>query len=172
MPPNDKPFTGYDNGSEAWHDNVSSYGIDEAIVISRSYLDLNLKREHSDDEGQFCLQMFMAMYHATADRINPNNLVYPYDFETAEKRTESSYYHLSRLHNSKCARGLDSLINDSCYKTSFYNLKIAALVAIMEYGFPRICSILAFHYQSHCNDGRLSDANRSWANTKLQSKRN
>jgi hypothetical protein len=44
MQPNDKPIVGYNDGSEMWRDNASSYGIDEAICISRSYLDMNLKR--------------------------------------------------------------------------------------------------------------------------------
>jgi len=161
---NEKPVIGYNDGSEMWRDNALSYGIDEAIIIIRSYLELNLKREHSDDEGQFCREIFAAMYYTTADRINPDNIIYPKDIETADERMESSYYHLNRLHNSKCARGIDGLIKDSCYKTNFYNLKIAAMMAIMEYGFPRICSVLAFHYQDNGSDGRLSSENRNWAN--------
>ena len=163
MQSNDKPFVGYNNGSEMWRDNAVSYGIDEAINISRSYLDLNLKREHSDDERQFCREMFAAMFYATADRVNPNNLVYPFDHKTAEERTETSYYHLNRLHNSMCARSIDSLINDSCYKTNFYNLEIATMKAIVDYGFSRVCLILVFHYQYNGSDGRLSTANREWA---------
>ena len=152
----------YNNGGEMWRDNATSYGIDEAISFSRSYLDLNLKREHSDEESQFTLEMFSAMYYATKDRIVPIKLVYPYDFETASKREESSYYYLNRLHNSKCAQDIDNLIADYCYKTNFYNLKTAAMMAIMDYGFPRVCMILAFHYQQNDVDGRLSSTNKKW----------
>ena len=164
MLPNDKPVLGYTDGSEMWRDNAVSYGIDEAINISHSYLDLNLKREHSEEERQLCSEMFTAMYFATVDRVNPNKLIYPFDLETANKRTESSYYHLNRLHNSTCVRGIDELISASCYKTNFYNLEIAAMIAIMDYGFPRVCSVLAFHYQCNSGDGRLSAVNREWAN--------
>ena len=66
-----KPFSGYDSGADAWRDNAVSYGIDEAIIITRNYLDMNLKREHSDDERQHCRELFAAMYETTADRIAP-----------------------------------------------------------------------------------------------------
>jgi len=164
MLPNDKPFEGYNDGSEMWRDNASSYGIKEAIIICCSYLNLNLKRELPEGEGQFCLEMFSEMYYATAGRVDPNKLIYPYDLETANDRTESSYYHLNCLYNSTCARFINSTINDSCCKANFYNLEIAAMKAIAEYGFPRVCSVLAFNYQNKKSDGRLSSANRDWLN--------
>ena len=158
------PLSGYNHGSEMWRDNASSYGIDEAIIITRNYLDLNLKREHSDEEGQFCLELFAEMFHATASRTDVSKIVYPYDLENADKRLETSYYYLSRMKNTECARGIDLLIKDSCYKTNYYNLKIAAMRAILEYGFQRICHVLAFNYQNNTSDGRLSSANRCWTN--------
>jgi hypothetical protein len=160
MPHSDNPIS---TGLEMWHDNVLSYGIEEAFTISRNYLDMNLKREHSREERQFCRELFAAMFEATASRVDPNKLVYPYSLETAEERTESSYYSSYRMKNTQCAYGIDSLISDSCYKSNFYNYEIAALRAIQDYGFPRICMVLAFNYRNKENDARFTSANKRWA---------
>ena len=165
MPRNEKAFVGYNDGYEMWRDNVMSYGFDEAVIISRNYLDMNLKHRHSDEEKQFCRELFTAMLEATASKIYPKKLIYPYDFETADKRTEASYYHLNYKLNMDCACGIDSIINSSCYETNFYNLELAAMRAIMDYGFHRVCLVLAFNYQHKGNDGRLSAKNRQWADT-------
>jgi len=154
----------YKNGSEMWRDNAMTYGIDEAIVICRNYLDMNLKREHSKDEGQFCRELFSAMYRATADRAVPKNIIYSYNRQIAHERTESSYFHASRELNMKCANGINTLIADSGYKVNFYNLEIAAMRAIQEYGFQRVCTVLAFNYQKRSRDGQFSAINKEWAN--------
>jgi len=162
MQPNEKPFEGYKNGEEAWYGNVLSYGIDEAIIITRSYLDMNLKRKHSLDEGQFCKELFSAFFFATTDRIDPQKLVYPYEYKTAYERTEAEYYHASRKLNIECARGIDRIISDSEYETNFCNLEIAAMKAVLEYGFPRVCAVLAFNYKDKTRDARFSPENRRW----------
>jgi hypothetical protein len=161
---NNNQFTGYNDGSEMWRDNVSSNGIDEAIIISRNYLDMNLKREHSEEERQFCCELFAAMHEATASRIEPSKLVYPYDFKTADERIEAHCYHTSRKLNEECAKGIDSLIHDSLYKPNHYNLELAAMGAIQDYGFTRTCLVLAFNYQNKGRDGCFSETNRKWAN--------
>ena len=158
-----KPFSGYDTGYDFWRDNAFSYGIDEAIIISCNYIDLNLKREHSDDEGQFCRRIFATMYEATASRINPSKLVYPYDFKTANSRMETSYFHKNQEMNQECAHTIDTVINASCYKTNYYNLELAAMSAIGRHGFQRVNKVLAHQIQKHKNDGRYSDANKKWA---------
>lgn len=160
-----KPFSGYIDGAEMWRDNVLSYGRDEAVTICNNYLDMNLKCEHYDDERQFCKELFTAMFEATAGKTDTTKLVYPYDFEEADKRTETSYYHESRERNAECARGIDSIINASCYETNFYNLEIAAMKAIVTYGFARVNLVLAFNIQQHKYDGRYSSANKRWADT-------
>ena len=164
MHPNEKSFARYNCGADMWRDNVLSYGIDEAFIICRNYLDLNLKHEHSREEREFCRELFTAMFEATANSISPSKLVYPYDFETANMRTEASYYHINHELNSDCARGIDRLINSSCYKTNFYNFQLAAMRAVLDYGFHRVCLVLAFNYQVKSNDGRLSAKNLQWTN--------
>jgi len=164
MSPNKKPFAGYNDGSEMWCDNVSSYGIDNAVINTCNYFDMNLKREHPSEERQFCRELFTAMYVATSCHMYPSRIIYPYDFMTADERSEAHYYHANRRFNAECARNIDCLINDSCYKTNFYNLEMAAMRAIQEYGFHRICLVLAFNYQSRSGDGRFSTDNRQWTN--------
>jgi hypothetical protein len=159
-----KPFAGYKDGLEMWRDYVLSYDIDEAIIICRNYLMMNLHCSHKDDEAQFCCELFGAMYEATAGRTDPNMLIYPYSLEAAAERMEDSHYRLSLTLNAECARGIDRLINESCYEPNFHNLEIAAMIAVMDYGFQRVCMVSAFNYQFKGRDGRFSAANRQWAN--------
>lgn len=161
----DKPFKGYNSGADMWHDNVLSYGIDEAVIIGGNYLALNLKREHSSDERQFCRELFEAIYEDVAGKIDSAKLVYPYDIKTANERMEASYYHENRQRNADCTKGIDAIISDSCYETNFYNLEIAAMKAIVDYGFPRVNQLLAFNIQKRRSDGRFTSANRRWSET-------
>ena len=160
---NDNHFTNFKNGALMWHDAASSHGIDEAMTICGSYLKHNLGREISSDEQQFCRELFGAIYEATADRVDPSKLVYPYDFKTADDRMEVSCYHTSRKLNVECAHGINLLIGESYYKSNHYNLELAAMNAIHDYGFSRVCLVLAFNYQFKSNEGRFSQTNRKWA---------
>ena len=163
MLPDNKQFNGYSNGSEMWRDTASSYGIDEAVTICRSYLDLNLKREHADDERQFCREMFAAMYEATANNANAKKIVYPYTIQVARERTEDSHYRTSREMNRDCARLINQNIEDSHYKAQYYNLENVVWFVVLEYGFNRMNMVLAHHIQIHRNDGRYSYRNKEWA---------
>ena len=153
----------YNTGYDFWRDNAISYGIDEAVIICRNYIDLNLKREHPDDERQFCREIFAAMYEATAGRIVPSKLVYPYDFKTANDRMETSYFHKNREMNRECARAIDEAIKASNYKINYYNLELAVMSVIGAHGFQRVNAVLAHHIQKHESDGRYSGANKKWA---------
>lgn len=155
-------FTGYKNGAEMWRENAVSHGIDEAIIITRNYLDMNLKRKHPLDERQFCEEMFTAYFYDTATKVDPRKLVYPYEYKKADERIEASYYHMSRKLNVECARGIDRIIRDSEYKPDFFNFEIAAMQAVLDYGFSRICSVLAFNYKDKARDARFSPENRRW----------
>jgi hypothetical protein len=160
---NNKPFNGYGSGADTWRDNVLNYGTAETIVICGNYLDMNLRRKQSDDEKQHCWEMFAAWYEATADKIDSAKLVYPYSFKIANDRFETSYYHESRRLNAECARGIDTLITASNYAIHYYNLELAAMKAVMDYGFARVNLVLAFNIQKKENDGRLSSTNKRWA---------
>ena len=161
----EKQFNDYANGAVFWRDNAASYGVDEALKISRSYLELNLKREHSNDERQFCREIFYAIYEVIAAKTDPARIVYPYSFQMANDRLETSYYHTNRGFNEDCTRAIDSFVRDSCYKTNFYNLETVAMLAILDYGFNRVCAVLAFQIQEHRSDGRYSRTNKEWADT-------
>ncbi|MCL2299148.1 MAG: DUF3849 domain-containing protein [Firmicutes bacterium] len=74
------------------------------------------------------------MFEATAGRADPEKLVYPYSFEEADKRSETPYYHDSSQRNGECARAIDAAINSSRCKENHYNLNIAAMTVIHQYG--------------------------------------
>ena len=128
-----------------------------------TYLDMQVKREHSDDEKQFCRKIFAEMYKATAGTINSAKLVYPYDFKTSNDRAETPYFHKNRDMNRECARAIDDVISASCYKPNYYNLELAAMSVIGGRGFQRVNAVLAHHIQKHEYDGRYSGTNKNWA---------
>ncbi len=163
MEQNNKLFEGYNTGAEFWRDNALKYGNDEAAIICGNYLDMSLKRRCLDSEKRFCREMFEAMYEAMAVKTDATKLVYPYGFSAANERLETSYFQKSRNMNNECARAIDTLIGASQYETNFYNLELAAIKAIMDYGFSRVSRVLAFNIQRHESDGRLSSANKQWA---------
>jgi len=164
MLPNEQPFNGYKDGAEMWHANVLKHGIAEATTICSNYLDLNLRRKRPDEEMELCREMFRAMCEATAGRVLFNKIVYPFNFTKANERMETTYFNQSKELNRRCARSIDRIIADSCYKPDSYNLELAAMCAIHDYGFPRICSVLAFNYQSKINEPRFSKRNCEWTN--------
>ncbi|GHV39787.1 hypothetical protein FACS189490_03930 [Clostridia bacterium] len=153
----------YTTGADMWSDTAANHGIDEAAAICGRYLDMNLRRDHSDKERKFCRELFGAMFEATAGRTDPGKIVYPCDFLEAEQLMAVPLYHASRKQNTACSRAIDEAIRASCYAVNYYNLEIAAMVAVREYGFERVNAVLAYHIQRHSSDGRISRANKDWA---------
>ncbi|MDL2258572.1 DUF3849 domain-containing protein [Eubacteriales bacterium OttesenSCG-928-K08] len=103
------------------------------------------------------------MLEDTAARTDPAKVVYPYPFQTADERSEVDFYHFSRERNQACAQAIDDAIRKSSYRANYYNLEIAAMKVIHEYGFERVKVLLAHHIQRHEYDGRYSAANKKWA---------
>jgi hypothetical protein len=162
MGQSNKPLV-YSTGADFWRDSAVNYGMDEAAIICGNYIDMNLSREQSDTEKQFCREIFTAMYEATAGKTDAAKLVYPYPFEEADKRLEASFYCKSRSRNHECARAIDDAISASHYKPNHYNLNTAVMRVLLDYGFARVNLVLAFNIQWHESDGRLSSTNKSWA---------
>jgi hypothetical protein len=152
----------YETGAEFWRDTTSKYGLEEAAGICGRYLSMQVKTD-SDEERQFCRELFIAMMEDTAGRADPGKLVYPFPFEKADERKEVSFYHENRDLNAYCAQAIDSEINASCFETYRYNLELAAMSVIQEYGFPRVNAVLAHNLQRHESDGRYSRDNKEWA---------
>ena len=153
----------YNSGYDFWRDNLLKYGIDEAAGICGRYLDMQVKSELPEIERQFCLEAFRAMYDATASKIIPEKLVYSYDFEKANERAETSYFHKNQSMNRECARAINEAITASNYKVNHYNLEFAAISVIVKHGFERVNVVLAHQIQKHEYDGRYSSANKKWA---------
>ena len=152
----------YETGEAFWRDTAASYGLDEAVGICGRYLSMQIKTD-DDGERQFCRELFVAMEEATAPFTNPDKLIYPLSFEDADKRSEVSIYQENRDRNTNCAQAIDSKISASNFETYRYNLELAAMSVIQEYGFPRVNAVLANYLQRHDFDGRYSRANKEWA---------
>lgn len=152
----------YETGAEFWKDTAAKHGLEEAVGICGRYLSMQIKTD-SDVERQFCREFFVAMHEATGGRADPARIVYPYSFEEAADRNEASFYNESRDRNAYCAQAIDSEINASRFETNRYNLKLAALSVIQEYGFARVNAVLAHNLQKSGWDGRYSRANKEWA---------
>lgn len=104
-----------------------------------------MKRELPASEKQFCKEIFAAMFKATAGRIDPDKIVYPYDLSVAVERQEKSQYAASMRTDNECTRDIDAAINASCYKTYYYHLDFAVMSAVREYGFEGVNAVLASH---------------------------
>ena len=154
----------YETGADFFHDISVGHGTEEALVLCGRYLETQMKLEQPDDEHQFCRELFAAMHEKAAERTDPAKLVYPYDFKKADDRIETSYFHDSRKANAACASAIDKAITDSCYKTNYYNLELAAMKVVHDFGFNRVNLVLAHNLQKGQHDGRYSQANKSWAN--------
>ena len=152
----------YKTGADFWRDTVNYHGREEAAGICGRYLSAQLKTD-SEEERKFCHELFIAMTEDIAERADPAKLVYPYSFDTANERIETLFFHEGQKRNEACAHAIDNIINASCYKTNFYNMEIAAMLMIQEYGFPRVNAVLAHNLQRHGSDGRYSRANKEWA---------
>ena len=163
MLPNNEPNTGRNNIIGILRDSADAYGVDEIVDVCAKYFYSNLKRQLSDEERRFCRELFGAMYYASTNNIEPSKLVYPLSLTVANERLESRYFYENRKLNEQCAKDIDALIRDSCYKQNFYNCKIAAMIAILKYGFHRTCLVLGFNYQNKGIDARLTETNRKWA---------
>jgi hypothetical protein len=153
----------YKTGAEFWRDTAAGYGLQEADIICGRYLAAQLKMKQPEDERRFCRELFAAMHEDIAGRADPAKLVYPYTLEKAAGRREASYFHRSRELNSECACAVDSAINASCYERDQYNLELAAMSVVQQYGFSRVNAVLAHNLQTHESDGRYSRRNKEWA---------
>jgi hypothetical protein len=152
----------YETDADFWHDTKVRYGQEEAFGICGRYLKAQLKTQ-SDTERRFCRELFDAVVEDTAGQTDPDKIVYPYPFEKASKRNETSYYHDSRILNNQCALIIDTAVEQSCYRRDFYNLDIAAMVAIRDCGFERVRAVLSHNILSRQYDGRFSRTNREVA---------
>lgn len=152
----------YATGAEFWKDSADKYGLEEAGGICGRYLSMQIKTD-SDEERQFCRELFVAMMEDTMGRADPDKLVYPYSFDEAVQREETPFLHESRDRNAACAQAINTEINASCFETYRYNLELAAMSVIQEYGFARVNAVLAHNLQKSHWDGRYSAANKEWA---------
>lgn len=127
------------------------------------YLQARLGQELSREENSHCRQLFADAFTATAGIADPEKLVYPYDYSQADQRVNRTLYHESRRRNIDCARAMEAAISGSNYKLHHYNLDIAAMVVLQQYGFPRVNAVLAHCIRRQSWDGRYSDENKQWA---------
>ena len=165
LPELEKPnnaATLYKTGADYWRALVEIRGTEAALTVCGDYLNTQLKQELYPEGKQFCRELFAAMFEASAGRTDPDKLVYPYPPQLATERGERALYFEHRDRNNECASAIGAAINGSCYKLYHYNLDIAAMAMIQQYGFQRVNAVLAHVIQRANYDGRYSDANKQW----------
>jgi hypothetical protein len=151
----------YETGADFWRDMATQHGRQDALGICGRYLKAQLKTQ-DDEEKRFCRELFDAAIKDAARQTDPEKIIYPYPLEKAGERLEESYYHDSRILNNQCALLIDTAIRQSCYRRDFYNLGIAAMVAIHDCGFERVRAVLSHNIMSRKYDGRFSHTNREY----------
>ena len=153
----------YKTGADYWRVLVEIRGPEAALAVCGDYLNAQLKQDIYPDGSRFCKELFVAMFETMAGRTDPDKLIYPYPPQEANERGERSFYFESRNRHSECAHAIGTAINGSCYSLYHYNLDIAAMTMIQQYGFPRVNAVLARVIRRADYDGRYSNANKEWA---------
>ncbi len=120
----------YKNGADFWRDTAAKHGLQEADGICGRYLSVRSQRKQTDEEKQFCRELFAAMHEDVAAHADSAKLLYPYTFKKATERLETSYYHTSRECNTACAKAIDAGISASRYEANYYNLELAAMAVV------------------------------------------
>ena len=154
----------YETGADFFRDTAVSHGMEESLGICGRYLYAQLNTQ-SREEKQFCRELFEAMTAAAVGRADPEKIVYPYSLEKAVERLETPFYHENFNRNSECAKAIDAAIPKSCYKRDFYNLDIATMVAVHDYGFERVRAVLECNIHIRESDRRFSNSNKEWASS-------
>lgn len=154
----------YDNGADYWRDlKEVSVNLNAALAVGGKYIGEKAKVECTANDKQFCRELFAAMYVETAGTADKFMTIYPHDYSTAYSSGEDSLFTQSRERNESCATRIDYLINASQFKSQYYNLELAAMRAVHDYGFDRVNMVLARNIQARYSDGRFSSSNKQWA---------
>ena len=154
----------YQNGTEFWHDlKKTSVNLKAAAVTGGKYIGAMMKHECSKKENRLCYELFAAMYEDMTGKTDPAKLVYPYSEERAGERLEGSHYRASAKLNSDCARAIDDAIHDCRYGPKMYNLELAAMKVIQEYGFTRVSMVLAKNIQNQDGEAFALLPDNHWA---------
>ena len=90
--------------------------------------------------------------------------VYPYSFNKANEYGETDAYHESNKINCACVAAIDKAI-EATRDGYNYDLKSALASVTEEYGAERVNWLLAATIRQKEHDGRLSAANKAWAQT-------
>jgi hypothetical protein len=152
----------YASGAEMWRDTVMSYGREEAHLICSRYFDTQ-RCKTSQDEIQFCRELFAAKYEDKASIFDPQSIVYPFSLDSAILCQESAIYHENMKLNKQCATAINHAIEENNYELFRYNLENAARMVIDKFGFERTNWIAANIIRNSGYNSRYSAENKKWA---------
>lgn len=92
--------------------------------------------------------------------------VYQASFEYAREHDESKLYFESRKLNMDCKTAIEKAINEHYdYNRFSFDSREAVLDVAWDFGYDRMLHVLAGTIQSMNGDGRISRANKEWAQT-------
>jgi hypothetical protein len=150
----------YASGAEFWEDVPEHNAADFGYAVGADCLRSKLKTA-DQAEREFVRELFAAMQETRG--FEPEHVVYPYSYEYAQDHGEAERFKRSREFDYECAHAICGVISDSCYEPNRYNHECAAMVVLNEYGFDRVNRLVAGYIQKHDRDGRISSANKVWA---------
>ena len=88
--------------------------------------------------------------------------VYKETFAYAYEHGEAELHHASRRANIACKDAIETAINDN-YRDYRLNTAAAVKEVVQQFGFERMLYVLANTLQTMDSDGRISRANKQWA---------
>ena len=107
------------------------------------------RRTHSADRGEKVFKL-------------DKTPVYKETFAYAYEHGEAEQHHASRRANIACKDAIVTAINDN-YRENCLNTTAAVKEVIQQFGFERMFYVLANTLQTMNSDGRVSQANKQWA---------
>lgn len=161
-------FSGH---NASWANTVSMYGIERGLENCTleshpAKVDLFIDLVRSDLQ-ELAKQKSTEQQTHSADRGKKvfkldKTPIYKETFAYAYEHGEADQHHASRRANIACKDAIVTAINDN-YRENRLNTAAAVKEVVQKFGFERMLYVLANTLQTMGSDGRVSQANKQWA---------
>lgn len=149
---------------QEWNKNESANSYDDVLTVLRDRADRILVSQECTEKENIPVEHREEKQEETAFSNLP---VYAKSLPEARKLDELEIYRASRKENHACANMIDAFISKHYNDNSLDS--VSALNDLLErYPIERIALVSAVNIADKSWDGRISDANRAWANAFLE----
>ena len=150
---------------QEWNKNESANSYDDVLTVLQDRADRNLlSLERSEKEH---IKQGNVPVEHQEEAVFSNIPVYAKSLSEARDLNELDIYRASRNENHACANMTDAFISKH-YNDNSLDSEGALNDLLERYPIERIALVSAVNIADKTRDGRISDANRAWANAFLE----